>query len=291
MVTDTDEKRFWRHRTGAWELGGRTLLMGIVNVTPDSFSDGGRWLDPARAVEHALELQEAGADILDFGAESTRPGSKAVAAEEQIKRLLPVIQRLGGSVSIPLSVDTSLSEVAEECLDTGASIVNDVTALRRDAHLAVVCARHQAGLVLMHMRGAPETMQRDTQYDDLFAEIRAALSFAVNEATGAGVARDRIVVDPGLGFGKSFEQNHRLLAGLHRFRDLAAGVLAGPSRKAFTAEFSGAPPEKRQFSTAAAVALAIVQGADIVRVHDVREMRDVADLVDRFREVRTRFHD
>lgn len=291
MVTDPAVTRSWRHRTGVLDLGGRTLLMGIVNVTPDSFSDGGRFFDPVRAAEHGLMLQDAGADLLDLGAESTRPGSEFVPADEQLRRLLPVLRQLEGKVRVPISVDTSLSDVAGECLTAGASIINDVTALRRDMKLAGICARHSAGLVLMHMRGTPATMQQDTRYDDLFSEIREALHSAVTAAVHEGIARDSIVVDPGIGFGKSFEQNHRLLSGLHRFRDLAAGVLAGPSRKAFTGEFSGALPEQRQFSTAAAVALAILHGADIVRVHDVREMRDVADIVDRFREVRARFHD
>jgi len=291
MVTDPAVIRFWRHRTGAWELGGRTLLMGIVNVTPDSFSDGGCFLDPVRAAEHALKLQDEGADLLDFGAESTRPGSESVSAAEQLDRLLPVLRLLEGEMRVPISIDTNLSDVAEDCLAEGASIINDVTALRRDPAMGEVCARREAGLVLMHIRGEPAKMQQNTRYDDLFGEIHAVLQSAVTTAVREGVTRDRIIVDPGIGFGKSFEQNHRLLAGMHRFRDLAAGVLAGPSRKAFTGEFSGASPEARRFSTAAAVSLAILHGADIVRVHDVQEMRDVADIVDRFREVRARFHD
>lgn len=264
--------------------------MGIVNVTPDSFSDGGRFFDPVRAAEHALELQEEGADLLDFGAESTKPGSEAVPVQEQLRRLLPVLQRLDKHIRVPVSVDTSLSEVAAAGLSAGASIINDVTALRGDTNLAGVCAHSEAGLVLMHMRGTPATMQQDTQYDDLFGEIHASLESAVAAATDEGISREHIMVDPGLGFGKSFEQNHRLLGGLNVFRDLAGGVLVSPSRKAFTGEFSGAPPDRRQFSTATSVVLAVLHGADIVRVHDVREMREVTDLVDRFREIRARFH-
>jgi dihydropteroate synthase len=284
MGTEFSPARVWRHRTGEFALGGRTLLMGIVNVTPDSFSDGGKFFSTEAAVEHALSLQEQGADLLDLGAESTRPGSEGVSAAEQIRRLLPVFAGLKGA-RVPLSVDTASAEVAEACLREGASIVNDVTAFHGDGELPSVCARHGAGVILMHMRGTPRVMQQDTYYEDLYGEIRAYLEESVAVAKSQGISRQRVLVDPGIGFGKSFEQNYLLLGGLRRFRDLAAGVLAGPSRKRFTGEFCGLPPDQRQFPTAAAVALAILHGADVVRVHDVSEMRQVADILDRFREL------
>lgn len=259
--------------------------MGIVNITPDSFSDGGKYVEPESAVEQALALQEQGADLLDLGAESTRPGSEDVPVEEQLRRLLPVIEKLCSQTHVPLSVDTRSAEVAEACLQAGASVINDISAFRFDTALSSVCAHYRAGVVLMHMRGTPRTMQQDTYYDDLFSEIRAYLAEGVHTAERAGIERERILIDPGIGFGKSFEQNYLLLGGLHRFRDLAAGVLIGPSRKRFTGEFCGLPADKRQYPTAAAAALAILHGADVVRVHDVAEMRQVADILDRFREL------
>ena len=258
--------------------------MGIVNVTPDSFSDGGKYVKCKNAVEHALLLQEQGADLLDLGAESTRPGSDAISNQEQLCRLMPVIEKLCNQVQVPLSVDTRSAVVAEACLQAGVSIINDISGFHHDTMIPAICARYKAGVVLMHMRGSPQTMQQDTHYDNLFGEIRAFLADGVAIAEQAGVERKHILVDPGIGFGKSYEQNYLLLGELHRFRDLAAGVLAGPSRKRFTGEFCGLPPERRQYPTAAAVTLAILHGADVVRVHDIAEMKQVADIVDRFRE-------
>jgi len=285
MGTDLRQARVWKHRTGEFALGGRTLLMGVVNITPDSFSDGGKYLRPEAALAHALTLQEQGADLLDLGAESTRPGSEGVTDAEQLRRLLPVFEMLKQRMRIPLSVDTASAEVAEACLRAGASIVNDVTAFHGDAALPAACAQQGAGVILMHLRGIPRTMQQDTDYGDLFGEIHAHLARSVAVAQAAGIGRERILVDPGIGFGKSFEQNYLLLGGLNRFGDLAAGILAGPSRKRFTGEFCALPPDQRQFPTAAAVALAVLHGADVVRVHDVAEMRQVVDILDRFREL------
>lgn len=279
------EKRIWRHRSGEIVLGERTLLMGIVNVTPDSFSDGGRYLEPDAAVKHACRLEENGADLLDFGAESTRPGSNEVSAAAQLERLLPVIERVVQRVRVPISVDTSCAEVANACLRLGTSVVNDITGLRGDSAMAGVCARFNAGVILMHMRGTPRTMQQDTTYADLIGEVRSYLAESVNRAVNAGVSRNRIIVDPGIGFGKSFEQNYELLGSSEKFRDLAAGVLIGPSRKRFTGEFCGLPPEQRIFPTAAAVCVAALHGADIVRVHDPAEIRQVTDIIDRFRAI------
>lgn len=285
MEAETAAIRVWSHRSGEFRLGRHTLLMGVVNVTPDSFSDGGKFLSPERAADHGIRLQEEGADLLDIGAESTRPGSDPVSADEQLRRLLPVLEKLRGWIRVPISVDTSVATVAEACLLAGASVVNDVSGFHRDAKLPEVCAAHGAGVVLMHMKGTPKTMQTDTRYEDLCGEIRAHLAEGVKWAEASGIPRSRIAVDPGIGFGKSFEQNYRLLGDLRTFRDLAAGVLVGPSRKAFTGEFSKLPPDQRQYSTAAAVAIAVLNGADIVRVHDVREMKQVVDILDRFREV------
>lgn len=259
--------------------------MGIVNITPDSFSDGGQFFDRRQAVDHALKLAEEGADIVDLGAESTRPGSDPVPADAQLDRLLPVIESLRGQCRSPISVDTRSATVAGLCLRAGASIINDVSALQSDPELAGVCARDGAGVVLMHMRGTPRTMQQDTAYDNVVMDVRHALADRVDAALAAGIPRDHIVVDPGLGFGKSFEQNYLLLGALSAFQDLAAGVLAGPSRKGFTGEFSNLPPRERQFSTAAAVALAVLNGADIIRVHDVGPLRQVTDILDRYREI------
>jgi dihydropteroate synthase len=271
-------------------LGKRTLLMGIVNITPDSFSDGGRFLEASAACEHALKLQAEGADLLDFGAESTRPGSDPVPISEQLRRLLPVFENLHDKMRVPISVDTSYADVAGPCIECGAAIINDIAALSRDETLAALCAGSGVGVVLMHMRGAPKTMQQNTHYDDVGSEVRGFLQQRTQQAMQAGIPPERMVVDPGIGFGKSFEQNYSLLGNLRHLRGLGAGILAGPSRKGFTGEFNGLPPEQRQFSSAAAVALAVLHGADIVRVHDVAEMRQVTDIVDRFRMIQSEIH-
>ncbi|MBI5059037.1 dihydropteroate synthase [candidate division KSB1 bacterium] len=281
----TDPPRIWRHRFGELPLGGRTLLMGIVNVTPDSFSDGGQFVDAESAVAHALRLQSEGADLVDLGAESTRPGSSAVPPDVQLDRLLPVMRVLRDALRIPISIDTTRSEVARQTLSMGAAIINDVSGFGADSELAQVCGALGAGVVVMHMRGTPADMQRNTDYDDLIGEVRAGLSRSVGVGEAHGITPEHIVVDPGIGFGKSFEQNHLLIGQLRAFRGLGAGVLAGPSRKAFTAEFSGRLGGQRQFGTAAAVALCALRGADIIRVHDVAEMREVVQLIDRNREV------
>jgi len=259
--------------------------MGVVNITPDSFSDGGRYLSREAAVEQALRLQSDSADLLDLGAESTRPGSQPVPIREQLNRLLPVLEVLQGLAQIPISIDTTSSAVARECLKAGAVIINDISGFHYDAELPAVCAESEAGVVLMHVKGTPETMQQQTKYENMIGEVREYLGSGIETARSHGISCEYIVVDPGLGFGKSFEQNYRLLGSLNRFGDIAAGVLVGPSRKAFTGEFSQLPPEQRQFSTAAAVALAVLHGADIARVHDVKELRQVTDIVDKFRTI------
>lgn len=285
MDAKTATERIWRYRGGSFTLGERTLLMGVVNVTPDSFSDGGRFLSQDAAVEHALRLQSEGADLLDFGAESTRPGSDPVADDEQLRRLLPVLEGVTHRLHIPISVDTTSAVVAHACLEAGAAIVNDISGFHFDAQLPGICKNHDAGVVLMHIKASPKTMQRDPHYENLFGEILGYLREGIQAAEDAGISDEQILVDPGLGFGKTFEQNYRLLGGLEQFRDLAAGVLAGPSRKGFTGEFSQRPANQRQYSTAAAVAIAALHGADVIRVHDVAEMRQVTDIMDRFKAV------
>jgi dihydropteroate synthase len=282
---EKSKPRHFHHRRGALELGERTRLMGIVNVTPDSLSDGGRFLDSDRACEHALKLAEAGAEILDLGAESTRPGSKPVSVEEQLERLLPLMELLRSETDAIISIDTRSPEVARNCLALGADVINDISGLRHDVRVIDVCAEYRAGIVVMHMQGEPATMQTNPQYSDVVSEVKSWLADSVNLALNHGISADQILVDPGLGFGKSFVHNYHLLHSLESFRDLASGVLVGPSRKAFTGEFSGLPPAARQYSTAATVTIAILKGADVLRVHDVAEMRQVSDICDRYLEI------
>jgi dihydropteroate synthase len=253
----------------------RPLLMGIVNVTPDSFSDGGRCDDPERAVAHAVRLVEEGADLLDLGAESTRPGALPVSEQEERRRLIPVVSAVVRAVSVPVSVDTSKAAVARAALEAGAVMINDVTALRGDRAMVDVVAETGAGLVLMHMQGTPETMQQAPYYDDVVAEIAQFLSERARFAMHHGVAKERIVLDPGIGFGKTLHHNLDLLANLHAFAQLGFPLLVGPSRKGFIGQLTQQSVERRAWGTAGAVALAVQQGANILRVHDVGPMKDV----------------
>ena len=254
----------------------RPLLMGIVNVTPDSFFDGGRFCDPQRAVAHALRLVEEGADLLDIGAESTRPGALPVDEQEERRRLVPVVAAVAKAVSVPISVDTSKAEVARAAIDAGAIMVNDVTALRGDSAMVDVVAQAGAGLVLMHMQGTPDTMQHAPRYDDVVGEVAQFLAERVRFAIDHGVAKDRIVVDPGIGFGKTLGHNLDLLANLRVFTELGYPLLVGPSRKGFIGQLTDQSVEARGWGTAGVVALAVEQGANILRVHDVGPMKDVA---------------
>jgi dihydropteroate synthase len=254
----------------------RPLLMGIVNVTPDSFFDGGRFSDPDRAVSHALRLVEEGADLLDVGAESTRPGSLPVTEEEERRRLIPVVAALAKAVSVPISVDTSKAGVARAAVEAGAVMVNDVTALRGDPGMVDAVAEMGVGLVLMHMQGIPETMQRAPAYEDVAEEVSGFLAERARFAMARGVSKSRIVLDPGIGFGKVLVHNLDLLAQLRTFTGLGFPVLVGPSRKGFIGQLTKQPVEGRAWGTAGIVALAVEHGANIVRVHDVAAMRDVA---------------
>jgi dihydropteroate synthase len=256
----------------------RPLLMGIVNVTPDSFFDGGRFYDPQRAVEHAVCLVAQGADLLDIGAESTRPGALPVDGHEERRRLIPVVAAVAKAVSVPISVDTSKAEVAKAAIDAGAVMVNDVTALRGDHGMADVVAQTGASLVLMHMQGTPETMQQAPRYEDVVTDVARFLAERARVAIDHGVAKNRIVLDPGIGFGKTLAHNLDLLANLALLSELGYPLLVGPSRKGFIGQLTQQAVDAREWGTAAVVALAIAQGAQIVRVHDVKSMKDVVNV-------------
>jgi len=260
--------------------------MGIVNVTPDSFSDGGRYLDAEAAVAHACDLVRQGADLLDVGAESTRPGSEPVEEAEEIRRLLPVVQEVCRRVTVPVSVDTMKSRVARLALEAGASIINDVSALRADPDMAGVVADMGAGLVLMHMQGTPRSMQRAPHYQDVVGEVRAFLAERAEAALARGVPRSHILLDPGIGFGKNLDHNLTLLARLPDLAELGYPLLVGVSRKGFIGQVLGRPVEERLMGTAGAVAAAVMGGAQVIRVHDVAEMRDVVAVVEAIRRVR-----
>jgi dihydropteroate synthase len=300
----------WRLAKRSLVLGRRTLVMGVVNITPDSFSDGGEFFSPRRAIQHALALAKAGADILDIGAESTRPGSAEISVVEELRRLLPVLQALRGKIKIPISVDTRKSSVAEIALGAGAEMINDVSALRYDPRIAEVVADKKCGLVLMHMRGEPATMQTASFAKNVVQDVTSGLRASLAVALKAGVKKSQIVLDPGIGFGKSFPQNYELLRRLPEIAKLGYPLAVGTSRKGFLGHtlalakerafdegarhsasaakklatlHSDKPvrSEERLFATAATVAASILGGAHIVRVHDVAEMAQVAAVTDR----------
>ncbi len=261
-------------------VGSHVLIMGVLNVTPDSFSDGGRFLDPGAAVAQAEALVAQGADLIDLGAESSRPGSEPVDETEELRRLMPVIEALAPRVAVPLSIDTTKARVAQRALDAGACIVNDISALRFDPDMARVVATTGAGVVLMHMQGTPQTMQRTPQYDDVVSEVRAFLAARMAAAREAGIRPDQILLDPGFGFGKTVTHNLTLLARLDELAALGRPVLAGVSRKAFIGQILAREVGDRLMGTAAAVALAVERGARLVRVHDVGAIRDVVRMTE-----------
>ncbi len=261
------------------DCGARTHVMGVINVTPDSFSDGGRFFDPEVAVAAGVRMAEEGADFLDVGGESTRPGSDPVPAEDEIDRVVPVIKRLATEVEAPISIDTRKPEVAQTALDAGAAIVNDVTAGSAPKMFEVV-REAGAAMVLMHMRGEPKTMQQFTDYDDVVAEVRDYLTERVEAAVARGIDRDRLAVDPGLGFAKTEEQNYVLMQGIREFLRAGRPVVVGPSRKSFIGKVLGTEVDGRLEGTAGAVAWMAGQGAHIVRVHDVKAMVRVVRVVD-----------
>ena len=262
-------------------LGEHTLIMGVLNLTPDSFSDGGRFVDPRKAVAHALEMERAGADIIDIGAESTRPGSRAIPAQEELARILPVLSKLRGRLKIPISIDTQKAEVAEAAVAVNAEIINDISALRSNPELARVARQHRLPIILMHMRGKPRTMQKGPFARNALRDIIGGLRAALARAKHAGIAKSQIVLDPGIGFGKNYAQNFELLARLPELARLGYPLLVSASRKAFIGHaLGGVPPDQRVCGTAAAVAASIFGGAHIVRVHDVFEMAQVARIAD-----------
>ena len=262
------------------ELGPRTLILGVLNVTPDSFSDGGRYLDPADAIERAWKIADEGGDILELGGESTRPGSQGVAAEEEMRRLLPVLEKLAGTYPLPISIDTSKEEVARAALERGAAIINDVTSLSKSPGIGPLAARFGAALVLMHMRGRPSNMQLLPPSPDILAELENWSADAVARAGKLGVSSDKIILDPGIGFGKTVSQNLEILRNLNRLAKAGFPILVGTSRKSFIGTLLNRPAGERIFGTAASVAVSIMYGAHIVRVHDVAAMRDVAKFMD-----------
>jgi len=273
-------RRVLRLRGHALELGRKTYIMGIVNVTPDSFSDGGQHATVDEAVCHAKRLVDEGADIIDIGGESTRPGADPVPLEEEIRRVIPVVERLAGELAVPISVDTYKAEVAEAAVAAGAHMINDISALRLDERLGEVIARAGVPVVLMHMKGVPRNMQENPRYDSVIGEILGFLRDAVARAQSCGIRRENIVIDPGIGFGKTAAHNLEILRRLGEFRSLGLPLLVGTSRKSFIGKVLNLPVDQRAEGTAATVALAVASGADIVRVHDVRYMARVARMAD-----------
>jgi len=264
------------------------VVVGILNTTPDSFSDGGRHLDPARAADAAAAMIAAGAAMVDLGAESTRPGARPVPAAEERRRLLPVLRAVRRAVAVPLSIDTMKASVAAAALDAGADVVNDVTAGRSDRRMLPLCGRAGVPVILMHMRGTPATMQRVPRYRDVVGEVAAFLARRVAAARAAGIDDDQIVLDPGIGFGKTVGHNLALLAALPRLAALGHPLLVGVSRKGFVGQLlGGVPVDARLHGTAAAVALAVAGGARLLRVHDVAEMRQVVTVAEAIARART----
>lgn len=270
------------------EFNKKPLIMGILNVTPDSFSDGGRFFSLNDAVKHAIQMEKDGADIIDIGGESTRPGAKPISLKEEMKRVIPVLEKLIDKIKIPISIDTYKSEIAEKTLDIGADMINDITALRGDEKLANVVAEYDVPICIMHMKGTPQNMQVNPEYDDVVEEIKDFLKERAEYAVSTGIKKKNIIVDPGLGFGKrtgkGIEDNLEILNRLSEFKELGYPILVGASRKTFIGYFFGdgelLPVSKRLEGSLAAAIIAITNGANIVRVHDVKETRCVIDFVD-----------
>jgi dihydropteroate synthase len=262
------------------ELGPRKLLMGILNVTPDSFSDGGLFLKLDDAIRRAETLAAEGADLIDIGGASSRPGADPVTLEEEIRRVVPVIETLSNRLPVPISIDTTKAEVARRAVLAGARIINDISALRFDPEMAPLASREGVPVVLMHMQGTPKSMQAHPEYSDVVREITEFFHERIRFAERSGITRERIVLDPGIGFGKTVDHNLEILARLDEFRSIGCPLLIGPSRKSFIGQILGLPAEERLEGTAAAVAVGILNGASIIRVHDVTAMRRVARMVE-----------
>lgn len=264
----------WQVRARSLEFDHAPLLMGIVNATPDSFSDGGSFLAPEAAVDHALRLVAEGADIIDVGGESTRPGAEPVSAAEEIRRVIPVVRRIAELSRVILSIDTTKAEVARESIAAGAQIVNDISGLTFDPRMTQVCADTGVGVVCMHIRGTPQTMQHDPRYDDVVGEVRDFLAGRLAELAAEGIPCERVAVDPGIGFGKTSEHNIEILRHVSRFRELGRPVCIGHSRKRFLKRLLGRPVDERLFATVGVAVAVALQGADILRIHDVAAVHD-----------------
>ncbi len=271
----------WKTSRRKLTLGNKTLIMGILNVTPDSFSDGGLFFSQQKAVEHGLQMAAEGADIIDIGGESTRPGAKSVTVAVELKRVLPIMESLAKQVKVPLSIDTKKAEVARVALAAGAEIVNDISALNGDKKMAIVIKETGAAVVLMHMRGTPQNMQKgNLVYADIMGEIITYLKKSSEKALKAGIEKDRLVIDPGIGFGKTREDNYKIIKNLSELKGLGMPVMVGTSRKSFIGKLAGGEPQQRLEGTAATVTAAIINGCHIVRVHDVAAMKKVAAITD-----------
>jgi dihydropteroate synthase len=278
-------KLTWRNY--CLDFSRKTYIMGVLNVTHDSFSDGSLYFDISAAIERAHMMAEEGADIIDIGGESTRPGSERIAAEEELRRTIPVIDALAREVKIPVSIDTYKSEVARRALDAGASMVNDISGLRFDPEMPEVVSQYDVPVVIMHIKGTPRDMQQNPQYEALIPEIMDYLRVGITVAKRAGIPDDKIVIDPGIGFGKTFEDNLKIIHHLHEFTFLKKPILIGPSRKAFIGKILGdVPVTDRLEGTAAAVSISIMNGANIIRVHDVKEMVKVSKVADAIKNER-----
>jgi dihydropteroate synthase len=268
------------HRFGPleYDLSSRTYIVGVLNVTPDSFSDGGKFFSTSNAIEHALRMTEEGADIIDIGGESTRPGSDPVSVEEEMRRVIPVMEAISARVQVPISIDTCKSTVARKALEAGASVINDISGLTFDPEMAGVAAQYGATVVIMHMKGTPKTMQVDPVYNDVIGEIGDFLIQQARVAEAHGVSQ--IIVDPGIGFGKKLEHNLEIFRRLKELAELDYPLMIGPSRKSFIGMILDLPVDSRLEGTAAAVAVSILNGANLIRVHDVQAMKRVAQIID-----------
>ena len=265
------------------ELGRRTLVIGILNVTPDSFSDGGSFLLPDQALARAEAMAEEGADLIDVGGESSRPGSVPVSVEEELRRVIPVIEQIAKHISLPISIDTCKSEVARQALSAGAQMINDISALQQDPEMAKVVSREEAPVVLMHMKGTPRTMQQNPRYESVIDEINRFFTERIRVAEQAGISRERIILDPGIGFGKATDHNLEIIRSLSQMGSLDRPILIGPSRKSFIGHILNLPVQDRIEGTAVAVTAAVLAGASMVRVHDVKQMVRVVRLADSIR--------
>ena len=263
-----------------WSCGEETGIMGIINVTPDSFSDGGKYANVEAAVMRAKQMVADGADIIDIGGESSRPGAEPITANEECRRVIPVVQALAEQFQIPISVDTYKAKVAREALSAGACVINDITALHGDPNMCQIIADAQAGVILMHMQGLPATMQKAPTYQNVVAEVHAWLTEVASQAVDRGIDSSRIMIDPGIGFGKTFDHNLEILRHLMQFRGIGYPMLVGVSRKKFIGRILDLPVHQREEGTAATVAWSIINGANVVRVHDVAKMKQVAQVID-----------